>query len=207
MLETFEGEEYEGALLYVTLSVNNFAFQSIEEIDPVDWWALLGSAGGVWGKPEQRRICRVHCYHEYFEHVVFLHALTTLLSMDTSKYTVLTSGLIPCRLGGFGVCSKRRTKLGRVGVPNESQRAWCTLGRLPVCHSCFCSIFVAFERPVNFARSVSNVCPCSSCSRDQGLVFQKRFERPSFGSIFLFSKSNAFPVLCLVCLVPRQRQS
>eukprot|EP00752_Nemacystus_decipiens_P005340 g4844.t1 len=44
----FEGRQYEGALLYVTLSVNNFAYQSIEEIDPVDWWALLGSAGGVW---------------------------------------------------------------------------------------------------------------------------------------------------------------
>ncbi|CAM9662379.1 unnamed protein product [Ectocarpus sp. 4 AP-2014] len=47
-LDNFEGEEYEGALLYVTLSVNNFAYQSIEEVDPVDWWALLGSAGGVW---------------------------------------------------------------------------------------------------------------------------------------------------------------
>eukprot|EP00903_Cladosiphon_okamuranus_P017739 g16331.t1 len=48
VLDAFEGKEYEGALLYVTLSVNNFAYQSIEEIDPVDWWALLGSAGGVW---------------------------------------------------------------------------------------------------------------------------------------------------------------
>ena len=50
VLESFEGKEYEGALLYVTLSVNKFAYQSIEEIDPVDWWALLGSAGGVWGE-------------------------------------------------------------------------------------------------------------------------------------------------------------
>lgn len=49
-LDTFEGEEYEGALLYATSSVNNFAFQSIEEIDPVDWWALAGSVGGMWGK-------------------------------------------------------------------------------------------------------------------------------------------------------------
>lgn len=49
-LEDFEGEEYEGALLYVTLSVNKFAYQSIEEVDPVDGWALLGTAGGVWGK-------------------------------------------------------------------------------------------------------------------------------------------------------------
>lgn len=49
-LDTFEGEEYEGALLYVTLSVNNFVFTSIEEVDPVDWLALLGSAGGVWGE-------------------------------------------------------------------------------------------------------------------------------------------------------------
>ena len=49
-LEAFEGETYEGALLYVALSVNTFAFQSIEEVDPVDWWALLGSAGGMWGK-------------------------------------------------------------------------------------------------------------------------------------------------------------
>lgn len=56
MLDTFGGEEYEGALLYVTLSVNNFAYQSIEEIDPVDWWALLGSAGGVWGKPEEGKL-------------------------------------------------------------------------------------------------------------------------------------------------------
>ncbi|CAM9239041.1 unnamed protein product, partial [Ectocarpus sp. 8 AP-2014] len=36
-LDTFEGQSYEGALLYVTLSVNNFAYQSIEEVDPVDW--------------------------------------------------------------------------------------------------------------------------------------------------------------------------
>lgn len=49
-LDTFEGETYEGALLYVTLSVNNFAYQSVEEVDPVDTWALLGSAGGVWGE-------------------------------------------------------------------------------------------------------------------------------------------------------------
>lgn len=49
-LDSFEGEVYEGALLYVTLSVNNFAYQSIEEVDPVDWWALLGSAGGMWGE-------------------------------------------------------------------------------------------------------------------------------------------------------------
>eukprot|EP00752_Nemacystus_decipiens_P010358 g9228.t1 len=47
-LDTFEGETYEGALLYVTLSVNHFAYQSIEEVDPVDIWALLGSAGGMW---------------------------------------------------------------------------------------------------------------------------------------------------------------
>lgn len=53
-LDTFDGEAYEGALLYVTLSVNNFAFQSIEEVDPVDWWALLGSAGGMWGKDAER---------------------------------------------------------------------------------------------------------------------------------------------------------
>lgn len=51
-LDTFEGEAYEGALLYVTLSVNNFAYQSVEEVDPIDAWALLGSAGGMWG--EQR---------------------------------------------------------------------------------------------------------------------------------------------------------
>lgn len=36
VLDSFEGKEYEGALLFVTLSVNNFACQSIEEIDPVD---------------------------------------------------------------------------------------------------------------------------------------------------------------------------
>ncbi len=53
-LEDFEGEEYEGALLYVTLSVNNFAYQSIEEVDPVDGWALLGTAGGVWGESRRR---------------------------------------------------------------------------------------------------------------------------------------------------------
>ena len=57
-LDTFEGEEYEGALLYVTLSVNNFAFQSIEEVDPVDWWALAGSAGGMWGKKRRLFTCR-----------------------------------------------------------------------------------------------------------------------------------------------------
>lgn len=49
-LDYYEDNVYDGALLYVTLSVNNFAYQSIEEIDPVDWWALIGSAGGVWGK-------------------------------------------------------------------------------------------------------------------------------------------------------------
>lgn len=49
-LENFEGREYEGALLYVTLSVNDFTYQSIEEVDPVDWWALLGAVGGVWGE-------------------------------------------------------------------------------------------------------------------------------------------------------------
>ncbi|CAM9430767.1 unnamed protein product [Scytosiphon promiscuus] len=47
-LEAFDGQLYEGALLYVTLSVNDFTFQSVEEVDPVDWWALLGSVGGVW---------------------------------------------------------------------------------------------------------------------------------------------------------------
>ena len=51
-LDSFEGEIYQGALLYVTLSVNNFAYQSIEEVDPVDWWALLGSAGGMWGESD-----------------------------------------------------------------------------------------------------------------------------------------------------------
>lgn len=70
VLDTFGGEEYEGALLYVTLSVNNFAYQSIEEIDPVDWWALLGSAGGVWGKPEQGRAAPTRvairfCFRKY----------------------------------------------------------------------------------------------------------------------------------------------
>lgn len=30
--------------------MNKFAYQSIEEVDPVDGWALLGTAGGVWGK-------------------------------------------------------------------------------------------------------------------------------------------------------------
>lgn len=49
-LDTFDGEAYEGALLYVTLSVNKFAYQSIEEVDPVDWWTLVGSIGGIWGK-------------------------------------------------------------------------------------------------------------------------------------------------------------
>lgn len=49
-LDAFDGETYEGALLYVTLSVNKFAFQSIEEVDPIDWWALVGSIGGMWGK-------------------------------------------------------------------------------------------------------------------------------------------------------------
>ena len=56
-LDTFEGEAYEGALLYVTLSVNNFAYQSIEEVDPVNVWALLGSAGGMWGEQRQRLRC------------------------------------------------------------------------------------------------------------------------------------------------------
>lgn len=60
-LDTFGGESYEGALLYVTLSVNNFAYQSIEEVDPVDWGTLLGSAGGMWGKMDCSRFSSCGC--------------------------------------------------------------------------------------------------------------------------------------------------
>ena len=30
--------------------MNKFSYQSIEEVDPVDLAALLGSAGGMWGE-------------------------------------------------------------------------------------------------------------------------------------------------------------
>lgn len=60
-LDSFEGKSYEGALLYVTLSVNTFAYQSIEEVDPVDWGTLLGSAGGMWGKIDCSRFSSSAC--------------------------------------------------------------------------------------------------------------------------------------------------
>lgn len=49
-LDDFEGTTYEGAFLYTTFSINEFVYQSVREVDPVDMWSLLGSAGGIWGK-------------------------------------------------------------------------------------------------------------------------------------------------------------
>ena len=43
-------EEYETAILFVTFNINKFSYQSIEEVDPVDLGALLGSIGGMWGE-------------------------------------------------------------------------------------------------------------------------------------------------------------
>lgn len=53
-IDSFDGKTYDGAFLYVTFNENKFAYQSIEQVDPVDPWALLGSAGGMWG---ERRKC------------------------------------------------------------------------------------------------------------------------------------------------------
>ncbi|CAM9925436.1 unnamed protein product [Scytosiphon promiscuus] len=42
-----DAEPFTGAILYVTFSINDFAFHSIEEFDPVEYWTLVGAAGGV----------------------------------------------------------------------------------------------------------------------------------------------------------------
>eukprot|EP00904_Undaria_pinnatifida_P006104 jgi/Undpi1/2623/HiC_scaffold_13.g06002.m1 len=40
-------DNFEGALLYATFSIDAFEYQSTEEVDPVDMWILLAAAGGV----------------------------------------------------------------------------------------------------------------------------------------------------------------
>lgn len=39
-----------GAIMFATFSINDFSFQSIEEYDPVDYWALVGVGGGILGE-------------------------------------------------------------------------------------------------------------------------------------------------------------
>lgn len=43
-------DNFEGALLYATFSIDAFEYQSTEEVDPVDMWILLAAAGGVLGE-------------------------------------------------------------------------------------------------------------------------------------------------------------
>jgi len=87
-LDSFEGEEYEGALLFVTLSVNNFAYQSIEEVDPVDWWALLGSAGGVWGKSGRVSYTATASSSHF-------HAVNPIMSVRLPSSCIMLSEAIP----------------------------------------------------------------------------------------------------------------
>ena len=38
----------EAAFLQVEVAINKFEYTSIEEVDPVDGWAIIGAIGGVW---------------------------------------------------------------------------------------------------------------------------------------------------------------
>lgn len=41
---------FAGAIMLATFSINGFSFQSTEEYDPVDYWTLVGAAGGILGE-------------------------------------------------------------------------------------------------------------------------------------------------------------
>lgn len=63
-LRSFE-EEQRTAILFVTFNINKFSYQSIEEVDPVDLGALLGSAGGMWGEIPIYAWCMYATYNLY----------------------------------------------------------------------------------------------------------------------------------------------
>eukprot|EP00752_Nemacystus_decipiens_P002624 g2457.t1 len=43
-----DGDGLEYALMMVEMSIGKFEFTSIEEVDPVDAWSILGAIGGIW---------------------------------------------------------------------------------------------------------------------------------------------------------------
>lgn len=54
---------FDGAMLYATFSINSFTFQSIEEVDPVNMWTLLGATGGVLGEHKACHLLRISERH------------------------------------------------------------------------------------------------------------------------------------------------
>lgn len=49
-LDDAAGAPFEGAIMFATFSINDFTFRSTEEYDPVDYWTLVGAAGGILGE-------------------------------------------------------------------------------------------------------------------------------------------------------------
>lgn len=43
-----DSASFEAAFLQVEVSISKFEYTSIEEVDPVDGWAIIGAIGGVW---------------------------------------------------------------------------------------------------------------------------------------------------------------
>ena len=41
---------YAISLLKIDMLINKFEYTTIQEVDPVDMWAILGAIGGVWRK-------------------------------------------------------------------------------------------------------------------------------------------------------------
>ena len=44
----FESGPEAAAFLQLEVAINKFEYSSVEEVDPVDGWAIIGAIGGVW---------------------------------------------------------------------------------------------------------------------------------------------------------------
>ena len=38
------------SVLRIEMLINKFEYTTVEEVDPVDMWAIIGAIGGVWRK-------------------------------------------------------------------------------------------------------------------------------------------------------------
>ena len=47
---THESIEYAISHLSIEMLINKFEYTLVQEVDPVDVWAIIGAIGGVWRK-------------------------------------------------------------------------------------------------------------------------------------------------------------